>query len=194
MASPELAQRIADLFLEDWVGELAGSVRPRRATLPQSKPDLKPAPLRKPKQGKISPEVLAFVKSQNKMRVPELQAELLRRWGITLVSGTIYKIWNGWMPLKQAPPGSIRPRSSPCPPKPTAVTPSNGKTLTVVSPEILDFVRSHRCRVADLQKEIFCNWGTPLGASVIYKIWNGWSPTRGCVTKSLVGARLEVII
>jgi len=168
MGSPELAQRIADLFLEEWVGELAGSVTPRRkppVAPPPPPPPKPPKPTVKP--GRLTPEALAFIR-ESKLGVPQLMRELVRKWEIRLGPTSLYKIRSGWTPLRFS--------EGPAPARKRAVGKRNR-----VSPEILAFVRSQHGRVQDLQEEITRRWGITLSPAVIYKIWNGWSPARACV-------------
>jgi hypothetical protein len=103
MASAEMADRIAILFLEDMVGELAGSVRPFRHQ-PPSPPAVSRRKLVIPQErpGKVTQEIHAFIWA-NRMSVAQVQSELERKFGITLQQNTIYKIWNGWKPIRLQP-------------------------------------------------------------------------------------------
>ena len=106
--SAEMAQRIANLFLEEWVGEFAGSVNPTRPMRPPQPLEQKAVVKKKWKRkslcqerrstSKVTPDLWAFIRA-NRLPVVVLQQELQRNWGVSIATATLYKIWNGWSPL-----------------------------------------------------------------------------------------------
>ena len=177
MGSSDLARRIAEIFLDDWVGEFAGFVNPRRrnpvpqpqqqASVPPRKtPQPSPSPTARARQGKITPEILAFIKGNPNSTVPNIKQEILRQWGITLGTRAIYKVWNGWTPLGMRI-AEIE----------TNITPIQQRAIWTkkLNPEVLEFIKSNRSRVPELQKEIFCKWGLTISSNTIYRIWRAGS-------------------
>lgn len=105
--SPEMAQRIVELLLNDSgvCGLLAGTLNSRLDTPTRQ---LQPggiapaAPVvekRRRRSRKLSNQVVDFLHARRDLPIPELLREVQERFGITLSSGSVYKAWK--MPVSE---------------------------------------------------------------------------------------------
>lgn len=105
--SPEMAQRIIELLLNDSgvSGLLAGTLNSRLDTPARQNPGGEPIAVpaavgkRRRKSRKLSSQVVEFLHARRDLPIPELLREVQTRFGVTLSSGSVYKAWK--MPLSE---------------------------------------------------------------------------------------------
>jgi len=106
--SPEMAQRIVELLLNDSgvCGLLAGTLNSRLDTpvrqMPNGSTQISAAPVvekRRRRLRKLNHQVVDFLHARRELPIPELLREVQERFGITLSSGSVYKAWK--MPVSE---------------------------------------------------------------------------------------------
>jgi hypothetical protein len=104
--SPEMAQRIIELLLNDSgvSGLLAGTLNSRLDTPARQNQPGEIAPVvvvgkRRRKSRKLSAQVVEFLHARRDLPIPELLKEVETKFGVTLSSGSVYKAWK--MPLAE---------------------------------------------------------------------------------------------
>jgi hypothetical protein len=100
--SPEMAQRIIELLLNDSgvCGLLAGTLESRLDS-PKRRQDLIPEQASAQAQPektrrrcrKLSDPVVAFLHARRELPIPDLLQEVQQRFGVTLSPGSVYKAW-----------------------------------------------------------------------------------------------------
>lgn len=101
--SQQSAQRIVDLLFQESSGDALLQInecfRFSNITTRKFNPPTKADPTRQPKRRggltKITPDVVEFVHqpANRAMTIPQVQVAIQEKFGITMVSSTIYKIW-----------------------------------------------------------------------------------------------------
>ena len=106
--SPEMAQRIVELLLNDSgvCGLLAGTLNSRLDTpvrqLPNGVMQVSAVPVvekRRRRLRKLNNQVVDFLHARRELPIPDLLREVQERFGITLSSGSVYKAWK--MPVSE---------------------------------------------------------------------------------------------
>ena len=97
--SPEMAQRIVELLLNDSgvCGLLASTLNSRLDTptrqMPGAEPIIQVIEKRRRRSRKLSNQVVDFLHARRDLPIPDLLQEVQERFGITLSSGSVYKAW-----------------------------------------------------------------------------------------------------
>ena len=110
--SPESAQRIMDLLFQESSGAAliqlnqsfhSHTIAPRRLSQLPTAADPTRIPRKRGGLTKITPDVIAFVHepANRSLTIPEIAAAIQEKFGITMVSSTIYKVWKMTPPVRK---------------------------------------------------------------------------------------------